>query len=951
MRKETNNTFTEGMNLDLNPLSTPNNLLTDCINGTFLTYNGDEFILQNDAGNNTITIQYPQATEFIDTYAYNNGDIVYTVIENVKTYYKNISGIQEDTNNLDVATSWEELPLGEVRLSPGFFPIGLKEFGGVLYIVSAKKPFLEAVAFVSGAEHTSNTAYYIDNAGVKTFYRCFVDNTDVDTTSIVNWEVTIVPELFVPIVTKTVDHVYYKITNNTKYYYRCKLANGDVILPTSTNQNWSYIGTENDFNNLYGLVEFGSYPSPEYAGRVGVIGTEVVYDNPTGTEASVKDNLYKVIPLNNEIFKSGCSIKFDADATFNQGFDILDPDGYISGYEKVGNEATYIPRFYKYKLYHLLQKGILDLTDDIWEKYIDFKGVSNLSNTISWFNDPTFEYFNPNKYKGLLAVSLEIEELEDFSMSSPPAISKSTSSPGYDIELNIISIPKGAIYTYYVYYELKYIHAATGIETTFSDTRGASQGTSKLTETLNIKRGTRVYYTIRPGIYVSGDEVTSDLPKQYLDKYTLVGSFIATSVYDVVKFSAITTNYSCAGGLKTFNELVLKNEAGDYLDANLMPTATAHVFLRGTETSDIAGSFTLGTFQVVGNQITVLNTSNNDYLDQEVENFIGISTIGSTDCAILTIVVETFTNDNDYQRFILDSTKVYIVQGGETIYKYGTYEGIGYKFNIQPDVDFDIHVEDPRYDTSILTGLKAGSDNIIKNSSDIIIGSPIDMGGTLSTYGVVPFELQTTLNMITLNFSTGIDKNNLRVYQHGKPLEIYELTTKQYFVNKNSNADIWVYLEEPGYQPIQKIISIASQTSFTFAMIAKVISKIEQATYEVADGEGGVITLEKRIIYVAWRPSTQFVGESVSIQYTSSTGSRTTNLVWEDLYNGEGVKQTAGFEQVIDYPYTEPAISSFTVLLNALTGTYDNITNNASYVVKDFNGEIVIFDKTITTDF
>ena len=37
--------------MDLHPLSTPNNVLTDCLNGTFITYNGNEFSLQNDQGN------------------------------------------------------------------------------------------------------------------------------------------------------------------------------------------------------------------------------------------------------------------------------------------------------------------------------------------------------------------------------------------------------------------------------------------------------------------------------------------------------------------------------------------------------------------------------------------------------------------------------------------------------------------------------------------------------------------------------------------------------------------------------------------------------------------------------------------------------------------------------------------------------------------------------------
>lgn len=45
------NTFTDGLNTDLHPLTTPNTMLTDCINGTVITYNGNEYILQNDMGN------------------------------------------------------------------------------------------------------------------------------------------------------------------------------------------------------------------------------------------------------------------------------------------------------------------------------------------------------------------------------------------------------------------------------------------------------------------------------------------------------------------------------------------------------------------------------------------------------------------------------------------------------------------------------------------------------------------------------------------------------------------------------------------------------------------------------------------------------------------------------------------------------------------------------------
>lgn len=37
--------------MDIHPLQMPNTALTDCLNGTFITYNGNEHVLQNDMGN------------------------------------------------------------------------------------------------------------------------------------------------------------------------------------------------------------------------------------------------------------------------------------------------------------------------------------------------------------------------------------------------------------------------------------------------------------------------------------------------------------------------------------------------------------------------------------------------------------------------------------------------------------------------------------------------------------------------------------------------------------------------------------------------------------------------------------------------------------------------------------------------------------------------------------
>lgn len=79
MRKETINTFSDGMSLDLNPLGTPAKTLTNCLNGTLVTYNGNELTLQNDMGN---------------------------------------------------------VEVGTAAPPKGYVPVGMKEYGGIIYVAS-----------------------------------------------------------------------------------------------------------------------------------------------------------------------------------------------------------------------------------------------------------------------------------------------------------------------------------------------------------------------------------------------------------------------------------------------------------------------------------------------------------------------------------------------------------------------------------------------------------------------------------------------------------------------------------------------------------------------------------------------------------------------------------------------------------------------------------------------
>lgn len=59
MKKDsTLNTFQDGLIMDLNPLLTPNSALTNCLNGTIVTFNGNENVLQNDMGNGRVETAY-----------------------------------------------------------------------------------------------------------------------------------------------------------------------------------------------------------------------------------------------------------------------------------------------------------------------------------------------------------------------------------------------------------------------------------------------------------------------------------------------------------------------------------------------------------------------------------------------------------------------------------------------------------------------------------------------------------------------------------------------------------------------------------------------------------------------------------------------------------------------------------------------------------------------------
>ena len=64
--------------MDLNPMTTPNSVMTDCLNGTIITYDGNEWNLQNDLGNYTTDNQQLE-NYFVPIGMKAYGDIIYII--------------------------------------------------------------------------------------------------------------------------------------------------------------------------------------------------------------------------------------------------------------------------------------------------------------------------------------------------------------------------------------------------------------------------------------------------------------------------------------------------------------------------------------------------------------------------------------------------------------------------------------------------------------------------------------------------------------------------------------------------------------------------------------------------------------------------------------------------------------------------------------------------------
>ena len=309
MKQEQANTFSEGINYDMNPLVMNNKALSDCVNGTLVTFNGDELALQNDGGN--ATIKY-----------------------NVGTRQNPI---------------WEP-----VSLSPGYYPIGVKEYGGILYIVSA-----------------------------------------CNANTIEEW--TIEKEKYYP------SNLVKVKTGSGWNYYRCLNIPEEKISPDLDSDNWV-------LESSLERVEIGSFPSPDRPTMSNGGNAPIILNM-----FNDKRVLHKSAVINNGDFRAGNYISFILKNTLNSELSNISYYSYSDESTLEYHPKVYRVRLLQQLTNGFVD--LTPNVWDQYASYKGYS-INNTDAISQWFSDPDFKFYCPNNYKGKLAIIVELEPLNKFKLIS-----------------------------------------------------------------------------------------------------------------------------------------------------------------------------------------------------------------------------------------------------------------------------------------------------------------------------------------------------------------------------------------------------------------------------------------------------------------------------------------------------------------------------------------------------
>lgn len=171
----TTNTFTGGMVMDLNPQETPDNVLVNALNGTIVTFQGNEKVLQNDMGNGRVETAFlPE--NYIPLGTAELGGIVYVVsynpldnkcqIGSFPSPERNLTSNEDDTQSIttldnsnfvannNVTVFYIKNTLGNLTFNPGDKFIVYGDNIGANYEKFYKEELYNSANFDTAAKQT-----------------------------------------------------------------------------------------------------------------------------------------------------------------------------------------------------------------------------------------------------------------------------------------------------------------------------------------------------------------------------------------------------------------------------------------------------------------------------------------------------------------------------------------------------------------------------------------------------------------------------------------------------------------------------------------------------------------------------------------------------------------------------------------------------------------------------
>ena len=128
-RKEVINKFDKGLMMDANPLSTSPEVLTSALNVTLITFNGSEFMLQSDMGNGRVETAY-LPSGYVPVGMVEFGGIIYVVSYNPFDNRGQIGSFPSPERNI----SSEETDNAVITLTEGDFQFDATNGAKVLYV-------------------------------------------------------------------------------------------------------------------------------------------------------------------------------------------------------------------------------------------------------------------------------------------------------------------------------------------------------------------------------------------------------------------------------------------------------------------------------------------------------------------------------------------------------------------------------------------------------------------------------------------------------------------------------------------------------------------------------------------------------------------------------------------------------------------------------------------------